>query len=500
MTLMKRFCVGFVTAFLCVFVVLAQPMEKEQESSISEVQIPDIQSYAALSKAIYWQRMGEQIPPNNGKHREYYRNARDELMAAIRSDPRSSFLYTRLAEVLLPLRDRRAVSACRKALELDPDNADAHHWLGRINLMDNSMSRERREQEAIRELKKATELNPEHLMAQRYLSTLLLNRRDFEGAVRSYSEIVKLVPYDPRFRNHLGVSYMEIGETEKAIEEFNAAVRIRGDYLDPHYHLSYLYARQSRNKEAIEKCLFVLKRAPGDERTTLLLGELYVAMDEFDKAIALLERFPGRRRIDRNIRAEAYYRLGTAYKGKGDTALADLNFQKSIEGYNDILAENEENEESASIRYSLAMVYDARGDASRAEHYLQEYIRLKPDKPDAYNYLGYMLVENDVRLEEAVDLIKKAVTKEPGNGAFHDSLGWAYFKLGDLDGAIGELEKAAELLPDDSDVREHLGEVYFKKGGEFTAKAVMQWEKALEIKPGNKVLQQRLEELSKSLE
>ncbi|MFC1713711.1 tetratricopeptide repeat protein [Candidatus Poribacteria bacterium] len=486
MALLKQFFVGFIIALLCVPVAAAQSMEKEQESSASE-----IRSYSALNKAIYWQRMGDQTR-HDEKRRENYENASGELEVAIQSDPESSFLFTRMAEVSFSLQNpRRAMSACRKALKLNPDNADAHFWLGRVELV------RRREQEAISAFEKATEINPEHLTAQRYLSSLLFSRNDFEGAARSYSAVVRLIPYDPRLRNRLGVSYSQIGETAKAIEEFNAAVRLNSDYLDPHFHLSYLYARQSRNEEAIRECLIVLQRAPGDERTTLLLGELYIAMDEFDKAIAVLERFPRRRKIDEKMRAEALYRLATAYKGKGQNDLADSSFQKSIDSYNEILKEDP----SASvIRYHLAMVYDAKGDTSRAEQYLREYISLKPGDPLAYNYLGYMLAENDAKLEEAVELIREAVAKEPDNGAFRDSLGWAYFKLGDLDDAISELEKAAELIPDDSDVREHLGEAYFKKGGGFTAKAVVQWEKALEIKPNNKMLQQRLEELSKSLE
>jgi tetratricopeptide (TPR) repeat protein len=88
---------------------------------------------------------------------------------------------------------------------------------------------------------------------------------------------------------------------------------------------------------------------------------------------------------------------------------------------------------------------------------------------------------------------------EPENGAFRDSLGWAYFKLGDLDEAIVELERAAELMPSDSEIREHLGEVYLKKGGDFVEKAVLEWEKALEMKPKNTALQQRLSELRRSL-
>ena len=141
-----------------------------------------------------------------------------------------------------------------------------------------------------------------------------------------------------------------------------------------------------------------------------------------------------------------------------------------------------------------------KGDGSLAEWHLREYIKLRPDEPNAYNYLGYMLLQNDANLEEALELIQKAVEKEPKNGAFRDSLGWAYYKLGSLDEAITELEMAAELIPDDSEVREHLGEVYLKKGGEFTKKAIKQWERALEIKPGNVSLQLKLEELNKTLE
>ena len=84
---------------------------------------------------------------------------------------------------------------------------------------------------------------------------------------------------------------------------------------------------------------------------------------------------------------------------------------------------------------------------------------------------------------------------EPNNGAFRDSLGWAYFKAGKLDEAITELEKAAELAPDDSEVREHLGEAYLKKGGEFAQRAIQEWEKALELKPSKTELRQKLNDL-----
>ena len=88
---------------------------------------------------------------------------------------------------------------------------------------------------------------------------------------------------------------------------------------------------------------------------------------------------------------------------------------------------------------------------------------------------------------------------QPNNGAFRDSLGWAYYKLGNTDRAIKELELAVQFIPDDSDVREHLGAAYLKRGGKVAQKALLQWEKALEIQPGNTELQKKLADLRKKL-
>ena len=498
MVFLKRFCVSIVISFMCFSVAMAQ-IEKEGDSDAAQYRAaPEVQSYAALCRAIYWKHTAHRILDENERRRDY-QEAKENLIAAIGFDPRSSFLYVRLAEVFIYLRDsERAKSTCKKALDLNPDNADAHYWFGRIEY---ASQRNRRSaiRNAISEFKKAAELNPDHLAAQSFLASLAYDTGDFQTAASAYSAIVKFRPYEPTLRNKLGISYMQIDEAAKAIKEFNAAVRLDDSDMDSHFWLARLYARQSRNEEAIKECLTILGRGsgPGIESTILLLGEIYVAVGDFDKAISRLTGLVGSRRMDRNILAEAHYRLATAYKGKNETSMADPHFQRSIDIYEEIMVEDQKSNDS---RYYLAMVYDARGDTSQAEKYLREYISLKPDEPNAYNYLGYMLVQNGVKLEEALGLIRKAVEKEPENGAFHDSLGWAYFKLGNLDEAIAALEKAIELIPDDSEVRDHLGQVYLEKGGDFTQKAVAQWEKALEIRPNNTTLQQRLEELSKSLE
>ena len=490
-------CLPLALCFLFLGSVAAQPTEHPAISA-------EVQSYVALCKAVYWERMVTQAVYH--ERMRNYAKAKEQLELAIQVDPHSSFLYAKLAEVLIHFGDyREVVTACKESLRLNPQNADAHYSLA-LSYLSSAQGDRRFLRGAIEEFKETAELNPEHLGAQSYLARFLFQDKDYSGASEAYSEIVKLRPYDPKLRNRLGISYSGAGEIAKAIMEFDVAAKLDKNYMEPHFHLAHLYARQSRNREAIEECLTFLQTAPEDPNINLLLAELYVSMAEFDKAIPRAKKVLEQHEIKKVLFAEAHYRLATAYKGKGATSLAELHFQRSINIYEEVL-ENEQ--ENISVHYDMAMVYDAKGDQlslQLAERHLRKLIELRPDEPNAYNFLGYMFVEHDMNLEEAVALIKKAIAMEPQNGAFRDSLGWTYFKLGNLDEAIAELEKAAEFIPDDGEIREHLGEAYFKKGrgdpaGEYPyiEKAVLEWEKALEIKPKNIFLQQRLGELRRSL-
>jgi len=100
-----------------------------------------------------------------------------------------------------------------------------------------------------------------------------------------------------------------------------------------------------------------------------------------------------------------------------------------------------------------------------------------PNNAMVLNYLGYMLADRGVRLEEALGYVKKAVQMEPQNPAYLDSLGWAYFKLGKYDLAEDNLIKASQHMGDDPTVQEHLGDLYQKTGR--LKLAVAHWERAL---------------------
>jgi tetratricopeptide (TPR) repeat protein len=96
---------------------------------------------------------------------------------------------------------------------------------------------------------------------------------------------------------------------------------------------------------------------------------------------------------------------------------------------------------------------------------------------EAMNYLGYMLADQNVRLQEAQDLIKRAVNIDPNNYAYLDSLGWVYYRLNRLDEAVQQLTRSLQIMSKDPTIHDHLGDVYFKQGK--LKDAIAQWQSSL---------------------
>jgi len=113
----------------------------------------------------------------------------------------------------------------------------------------------------------------------------------------------------------------------------------------------------------------------------------------------------------------------------------------------------------------------------KAETDFRAALDLNPDQPQVLNYLGYSLVEKQDKLDEALDMIKRAVAARPDSGYIVDSLGWVLYRLGRYDEAVGHMENAVELMPVDAVVNDHLGDVFWavgrKREAEFQGKRAL---------------------------
>lgn len=137
------------------------------------------------------------------------------------------------------------------------------------------------------------------------------------------------------------------------------------------------------------------------------------------------------------------------------------------------------------LLYDHAMAAEKLNLLDVVERDLRQLIQIKPDNAHAYNALGYTFAERGIRLEEARQLTEKALSLDPGNPLIMDSLGWAYYRLGEHGKAAEWLKKAHELRPD-PEIAAHLGEVLWVQGQRDEARKI--WQSALKLSPENDVL------------
>src|SRR5437016_1252477 len=129
------------------------------------------------------------------------------------------------------------------------------------------------------------------------------------------------------------------------------------------------------------------------------------------------------------------------------------------------------------MNFVKGSIYERKKKYETAETQFKQILAADPQNAMTLNYFGYMLADRGVRLDEALNYIQKAVELEPANGAYLDSLGWAYYKLGKYDLAEQNLSKAVQRTPNDPTVQDHLGDVYQKVGR--LKQAAAHWERAL---------------------
>jgi tetratricopeptide (TPR) repeat protein len=131
--------------------------------------------------------------------------------------------------------------------------------------------------------------------------------------------------------------------------------------------------------------------------------------------------------------------------------------------------------------YYRGMSYERLKQWDKAEPDFRKALSLSPDEPVVLNYLGYSMIEKKINLTEALAMVKKAVELKPNDGYIVDSLGWAYYQLGDYEQATTQMERAVDLNPADPIIGEHLGDAYWQVGRRLEAK--FQWQHAKDNKP-----------------
>lgn len=235
----------------------------------------------------------------------------------------------------------------------------------------------------------------------------------------------------------LGDIYVDTKQYQNAINAYEqtppgSPLRVNADT-----EIAINLQRLERTKEAQQKLKEIIAKDPGNYDALVTLGNVYRSNEEFKPA------------------SEAY-----------SAALA-------------LVARLEK--EHWRVLYYRGIAYERQKMWDKAEADFRQSLALSPDEPLVLNYLGYSMIEKKINLNEALAMVKKAVELKPNDGYIVDSLGWAYFQLGDYEEAAIHIERAVDLNPADPIIGEHLGDAYWRVGRKLEAK--FQWQHAKDNDP-----------------
>lgn len=276
-------------------------------------------------------------------------------------------------------------------------------------------------------------------------------------------------------------------------EEFSAVYLQLALYLAPRHGLAHIalanyFERIEDHALAAETYARIPEgsplRASAQTHRALNLNDL----DRFDEARALLEDVIAANPENRE-----------ALVAQGNILRSREAFEDATEYYTRAIDLIDTPGRQDWILYYYRGITHERSDRwPRAERDFKQALELEPDQPYVLNYLGYSWIDQDMRLEEALEMIKKAVELRPEDGYIVDSLGWAYYKLERYEEAVEELERAVELRPQDPIINDHLGDAYWMVGRR--AEASFQWSHARELDPEPELLEEILEKLESGLD
>ena len=305
---------------------------------------------------------------------------------------------------------------------------------------------------------------------------------DSERAAEVYLDVLKVSADLPvlqhAVRGKLADIYLRSNDRPRAIEQLNAIVREDPASVQAHYQLGRIAYEENRWADAIEHLKRALLFNPDFQQAYYDLAAAQIAQGNTGDALATLER--ARTRFSSNFVIE--YLLATAHMREKNYAEAVNRFTAA-----EVIAQaTETNRLNYSFYFQVGAALERKGDRVQAAKYFEKCLELSPNFDEAQNYLGYMWAEHGENLEKAHELISKALTAEPENAAYLDSMGWVLFKLNRPKEALEYLLKAVTASEEpDATVFDHLGDTYavLKK----LDKAREAWRKSLAVEPSEQV-------------
>ncbi len=380
---------------------------------------------------------------------------------------RLALLYSHLGNY------RTAETIFKKLLKKDVNSYFTHLSYARL------LKEMEKYQEAEREYEKALALNWSKELAYE-IGYLYVAEEKFSDALRIYTTITDDDPFDEQAALSRVQILVDLERNDDALKELYdtrlyskkpanidliiSKVLLRKNEVKKAKKILTRLAKESDEPEA-RYILALLAYQEEDYSTSLAhLAHIAPESDKLEDAVYLQTRILQKlgnideaiKLLKKHTESEAtrsplfYALLSSLYQAKGENLAAMALMKTAVSIYPD----------NHQLLFEYALVLDKNGMTDQALLMMSKVLEFQPDHAEALNYIGYTWADKNMHLKKALEYISKAAALKPDNGYILDSLGWAYYRLGDFQQAVKELERSVELIPDDPHICDHLGDVY----------------------------------------
>jgi tetratricopeptide (TPR) repeat protein len=425
------------------------------------------------------------------------------IKAALELQPDSARAYQMLGDIHARAEDvDQAVLAYRKALDVEPENVRVRLALGELlvgakrpkealaeaedvlsadpanrfalDLKGRSLRDLRRFDEAVAVADALVASDPKDQKAAYLKVTIAEARHDFAGAAKLLEEVLSRpgAPDDEGasdrrvFLVHLGFAYQQLERYLDAAKAF-ARAKDEGDPADANllsFHAEALYLAKQKD-EALAAVRAARERFPDDADLTGLEATLLREKGDEAAATALIEGL--RAKAPKEQKSKVLGRVADFYRRAQKYEEAEKALREALEA----------EPKSLGSLFQLGAVLERQKRHDDAEAVFRQALLIEPDSAPVLNYLGYMNADRNVRVEEALTLVQKAVELDPDSGAYQDSLGWALYRLNRLEAAEEAVRRSLERDGDNAVVLDHMGDILARRGR--VAEALSYWQRAL---------------------
>ena len=305
--------------------------------------------------------------------------------------------------------------------------------------------------------RRLVELEPDGLRGPFVLAQVHSRRREYQSVVDTLQPVVdagRAQDVRPerlsRSISLLGFAHEQLGDFQAAAQIYQSAIEVMPNNLAFQTRLARAYVEADRHADATRVLSDARRQHPEAVSLILIEAEILISRVDIDRSESLLREL-----VETN-----------SDDPRGFLALASFYSETDrLEDAVELLETAQQRfPEDNSIRFQLGATFEQNDRFLEAERAFRDLLGRDPEHAQALNYLGYMLADRGERLEESVTLIERAIAKDPHNGSYLDSLGWAYFKLNRFDLAESPLRAAGDQLQTNSVVQDHLGDLLNRLG------------------------------------